>query len=128
MFSAACLVVESGETAKIAINVSGEYFCYILECADGSYYTGWTTDLQRRIRQHNSGRGARYTAAHRPVRLVYVEEQPDRSTAMKREAKIKTFSHTGKQRLIQKFTASNSRADQAKDSDSSIQKECPNPC
>jgi putative endonuclease len=46
------------------------YFCYILECSDGSYYTGWTTDPQRRLRQHNRGIGARYTRSHGPVRLV----------------------------------------------------------
>jgi hypothetical protein len=47
-------------------------FCYLLECSDGSFYTGWTTDPQRRAKQHNLGTGARYTRMHRPVRLVYV--------------------------------------------------------
>jgi putative endonuclease len=83
--------------------VSSEYFCYILECADGSYYTGWTTDPRRRVRQHNAGRGARYTRTHSPVRLVYLEEQPDRASAMKREAKIKTLTHAAKQKMIQAY-------------------------
>lgn len=55
------------------------FFCYILECADGTYYIGWTTDPQRRLLQHNAGRGARYTRSRRPVRLVYLEEWPRRA-------------------------------------------------
>lgn len=77
-------------------------YCYILECSDGSYYTGWTTDPVRREKQHNQGRGARYTRTHRPVRLVYIEPQPDRRTAMRRERAIKTLSHERKSQLIQK--------------------------
>ena len=76
------------------------FYCYILECADGSFYTGWSTDPERRTRLHNSGRGARYTRAHRPVRLVYVENQPDRSSAMKREHIIKNMNRKAKERLI----------------------------
>ncbi len=77
------------------------YYCYIVECSDGSYYTGWSTDPQRRERQHNRGKGARYTRQHLPVRLVYIEEQPSRQEAMKREAAIKKMPHQRKQRLIQ---------------------------
>ncbi len=76
------------------------YFCYILECSDGTYYTGWTTDPERRLRQHNSGAGARYTRSRRPVRLAYVEEQPDRASAMKRERAIKSLSRQQKTCLI----------------------------
>ncbi len=75
-------------------------FCYILECADGTFYTGWTTDPERRLKTHNAGRGAKYTRTRGPVRLVYVEEQPDRSTAMKRERAIKALSRARKKRLI----------------------------
>ncbi|GAB4484039.1 MAG: GIY-YIG nuclease family protein [Anaerolineales bacterium] len=75
------------------------FFCYMLECADGSFYTGWTTDPPRRERQHNAGRGARYTRAHRPVKLVYVEEVTDKSAALKRERAIKNLSHAQKARL-----------------------------
>jgi len=75
------------------------FYCYILECSDGTYYTGWTTDPQRRLRQHNRGRGARYTRYRRPVRLVYVEEQPDRGSAMRREFKIKQMSRKAKGKL-----------------------------
>jgi putative endonuclease len=75
-------------------------FCYILECSDGTYYTGWTTDPIRRTKQHNAGRGAKYTRSHRPVRLVYIEELPDRGSAMRREVKIKRMGRKKKQKLI----------------------------
>lgn len=78
------------------------YYCYIVECADGSYYTGWSLDPARREKQHNRGKGAAYTRLHRPVRLVYVEEQPDLTAAMKRERAIKTLKHEQKQKLIQR--------------------------
>ena len=76
------------------------FFCYIVECADGTYYTGWTTNPERRTRQHNLGRGAKYTRQHGPVRLVYVESLPDRSQAMRREHEIKALKRPQKQRLI----------------------------
>lgn len=76
------------------------FFCYILECADGTYYTGWTTDPHRREKQHNKGIGSKYTRMHRPVKLVYIEEASDRSSAMKRERTIKTYTHLRKQKLI----------------------------
>ena len=57
-------------------------YVYIVECADGSYYTGWTTDLRRRLAAHNAGRGSRYTRIRRPVKLVYSEEHPDRASAV----------------------------------------------
>jgi len=76
------------------------FYCYIVECADGTYYTGWTTDPARRLRQHTAGRGARYTRAHAPVRLVYVEPQPSRGDAMRREVALKAMSRSRKQTLI----------------------------
>jgi putative endonuclease len=75
-------------------------FCYILKCSDGTYYTGWTTDPTRRTMQHNAGCGAKYTRSHRPVRLVYVEELPDRGSAMRRELQIKRMKREGKEKLI----------------------------
>lgn len=77
------------------------YYCYIVECSDGSYYTGWSLDPVRRAQQHNKGHGAKYTRQHRPVKLVFVEEQTDLSSAMKREHAIKTLKHDQKKRLIQ---------------------------
>ena len=79
------------------------YFCYILECADGSYYTGWTLDPARREKQHNAGKGAKYTAFHRPVHLVYQEEQPDLSAALKRERALKKLTHKQKADLVEKY-------------------------
>ena len=75
-------------------------FCYIVECADGTLYTGWTTDPERRVKVHNRGLGARYTKMRRPVRLVYVEPQPDRTAAMKREIEIKKMRREGKEKLV----------------------------
>ena len=79
------------------------FFCYILECADGTFYTGWTTDPVRRERQHNHGIASRYTRMHRPVRLVYLEPQTDRPTAMRRELQIKTYPRAKKKALIDQF-------------------------
>ena len=76
------------------------YYCYILECADGTYYTGWTVNPDRRVATHNKGRGARYTRTRCPVKLVYVEELPDRKSAMKRELAIKKLKRVGKGKLI----------------------------
>lgn len=76
------------------------FYCYILECADGTFYTGWTTDPERRLKQHNKGTGARYTRSRLPVKMVYLEPQPDRTTAMKREMSIKRLSRKRKKRLI----------------------------
>lgn len=76
------------------------FYCYILECADGSFYTGWTTDPVRREKQHNRGTGAAYTRMHRPVRLVYVEPQASRSEAMRRERAIKRLTHLKKEALV----------------------------
>jgi len=76
------------------------YYCYILECADGTYYTGWTVDPERRLTAHNKGRGARYTRTRCPVKLVYVEELPDQKSAMKREIAIKRMKRERKVKLI----------------------------
>ncbi len=78
-------------------------FTYILECADGTLYTGWTEDLARRVRAHNAGRGARYTRGRRPVRLVYWEAQPSRNAAQRREAALRRLSRAQKQQLIHAF-------------------------
>jgi putative endonuclease len=80
------------------------YYVYMLECADGTLYTGITTDLERRVEEHNSSdKGAKYTRARRPVRLVYSEVYEDRSRASKREYEIKhTMSRTQKLLLLKK--------------------------
>lgn len=77
-------------------------FCYIVECADGTYYTGWAVDPEKRVAVHNKGRGAKYTRMRLPVKLAYVEEQPDRNSAMKRERAIKRMKREGKRQLIRR--------------------------
>ena len=76
------------------------YYCYIVECSDGTYYTGWTTNPEHRVKTHNAGRGARYTRMRKPVKLAYVESLPDRASAMKRERAIKALTRAGKKKLI----------------------------
>jgi len=77
-----------------------QFYCYIIECADGTLYTGMTADLERRLRQHNLGIGSRYTRSRRPLRLVFVEPQPDRRAAMRRERAIKALPRKRKMALI----------------------------
>ncbi len=81
-------------------HVVEEWFVYIVECADGSFYTGITNDLDRRVDEHNAGKGARYTRGRGPVSLRYHEIQLDRSKASVRECEIKAMSRQGKQKLI----------------------------
>lgn len=78
-------------------------YCYILECADGTFYTGWTTDPKRRVSQHNKGIGAKYTNTRRPVKLVYLEPHPNRRDAMKRELAIKKMKRVQKSRLVEEY-------------------------
>jgi len=77
-------------------------FTYIVQCSDGTYYTGWTNDLEKRIEAHNSGHGAKYTNPRRPVRLVYHESFHSESEARKREAQIKGWTRAEKEMLINK--------------------------
>ena len=71
-------------------------YTYIVKCSDGSLYTGWTNNLEKRIKDHNAGRGAKYTKARRPVVLVHKEEFPTKQEAMKREWEIKRLSRKEK--------------------------------
>ncbi len=75
----------------------------MVECADGTLYTGWTTDLRRRVAAHNAGRGSQYTRLRRPVKLVYFENLPNRSEAMRREAQIKRMKRSAKLFRISNF-------------------------
>ena len=75
-------------------------YVYILSCGDGSLYTGWTNDLEKRVKAHSSGRGAKYTRTHLPVELVYSEQLDTKEAAMSREWHIKRLSHAEKLRLI----------------------------
>ncbi|WP_436934665.1 GIY-YIG nuclease family protein [Halovenus marina] len=75
-------------------------YVYIVECADESLYTGYTTDVGRRVREHDAGNGAKYTAGRRPVTLRYVEYHPSKGAAMRREHEIKSLTRTQKERLL----------------------------
>lgn len=72
----------------------------MLRCADGSYYTGWTNDLEKRLKAHNQGKGSKYTRSRIPVELVYYESFPSKEEAMKREAAIKKLSRSKKELLM----------------------------
>ena len=72
----------------------------MLKCSDGTLYTGWTNDLEKRVEAHNSGKGAKYTKARRPVELAYYEEFETKEQAMKREYAIKQLGRKEKQELI----------------------------
>jgi putative endonuclease len=77
------------------------WWTYIVQCNDGSLYTGITTNLERRVDEHNSSKkGAKYTKTRRPVKLVYAETHPDRSTSSKRESVIKKLNRIDKLKLI----------------------------
>jgi putative endonuclease len=77
-----------------------KYYVYILECNDGSLYTGSTNNLERRLKQHNDGKGAKYTKMHRPVKIVYSAEAKDKSSAFKEEYRIKQLKRIDKLKLI----------------------------
>lgn len=78
-------------------------YTYILECSDGTYYTGWTVDLEARLKAHNAGKGARYTRARLPVRIIYAEHQPDQREAQRREAAIRKLSRKGKKAMADAY-------------------------
>lgn len=75
-------------------------YTYIVECRDKTLYTGWTTDLEKRVKAHNEGRGAKYTKNRSPVRLVYYEQYETKQEAMKREYAIKQLTRREKEQLI----------------------------
>ncbi len=75
-------------------------FTYIVECADGSFYTGWTNDLEKRIEAHNAGRGAKYTRSRGPVKLIWYREAASKEEAMQWEWRIKQMTHQEKVALI----------------------------
>lgn len=78
-----------------------QYWVYILRCKDNTLYTGITTDTERRLQEHESGAGAKYTRSRAPLTLVYREVQPDKSAALRREIAIKRMTRKNKLRLIE---------------------------
>ena len=87
-------------TAKTDETQTDAAFVYMLRCADGTLYTGWTNDLEKRVKAHNDGRGAKYTHARRPVTLVYSETLPTKEAALRREAAVKKLTRAQKLALI----------------------------
>ena len=75
-------------------------YVYFLRCGDGSLYTGWTNDLEQRLAAHQSGKGAKYTRGRLPIEMVYFEEMPDKSAALKRENERKKLKKAEKELLI----------------------------
>ncbi len=75
-------------------------YVYILRCADGSLYTGWTNDLEKRVKTHSAGKGAKYTKARLPVELVYYEKFEQKGEALSREISIKKLKKSAKEKLI----------------------------
>ncbi len=76
------------------------WFCYLLECADGTLYTGITNDLDKRLAAHNDGTGSKYTRSRLPVQMVYTEPHADRANASRRETALKKLSRAAKLALI----------------------------
>lgn len=79
-------------------------YTYMLECSDGSYYTGWTNDLRKRIKTHKAGKGGKYTRSRLPVHLVYFERYEEKHDARSREVRLKQLSHAEKQALAASFS------------------------
>ena len=92
--------VKGGSKRETNEPSGNKWFVYILGCADDSVYTGITNDVKRRCQQHNNGTASRYTRSRRPTKLVWQEEQPNRSLALKREAAIKAMTRRDKLALI----------------------------
>ena len=90
---------------KFITKVKKMAYTYIVECSDGTLYTGWTNDLKHRMKSHNAGMGAKYTRARLPVQLVYYEEFQSKQEAMKREYAIKQLTKKDKQILLRKMDA-----------------------
>jgi putative endonuclease len=80
---------------------SPDHYAYVLRCSDGTFYTGYTTDVQRRVEEHDAGDGAKYTRGRTPVELVHVESFDSQSAAMRREYEIKQLSRGQKEALVE---------------------------
>ena len=80
--------------------MSEKNYTYILKCGDGTYYTGWTNDLEKRLLSHNNGTGSKYTRTRLPVEMVYFESFETKQEAMRREWEIKHMSRADKEKLI----------------------------
>ena len=82
------------------------YYVYILKCVDGSFYCGYTNNVEKRFEKHKSGKGAKYTRSRLPLEIVYIEEFETKSDALKRECRIKAMSRVQKERLVADYSTS----------------------
>ena len=80
----------------------GKFYVYVLECRDGTYYTGYTPDVEKRLKLHNAGRGAKYTRDRRPVKLIWCKEYKQFKNAFLEEKRIKRLTRKQKEKLINK--------------------------
>ena len=87
-----------------------DFFVYLVECGNKTYYCGWTTNPEARVKAHNKGTASKYTRARLPVKLVYIEKQKNKGAALRREAKIKSLSRKQKQALVNSFAAKASQS------------------
>ena len=94
------ILTTTNSFSKAKVSKTHPWFIYILECQDGSFYTGITTDIERRLKMHNDGKGARFTRSRRPVKVIYQESLSTRAQALIREYKIKALSRIKKQALV----------------------------
>lgn len=88
------------EASEHSTESDDAHHVYVVECRDGTYYTGYTTDIDRRVAEHNAGQAAKYTRGRRPVELVYVESFESKSAAMQREHAIKQLRRSVKEQLV----------------------------
>lgn len=91
----------------VELDDDDSFYTYMILCEDNSYYTGYSNDPWRRFEVHKAGRGAKYTRAHKPVKLVYVEKFKYKGAAMRRECQIKKLTHFQKEQLILSTTPKN---------------------
>jgi putative endonuclease len=96
--------------SKKKIKREGRYFVYIVKCKDGTYYTGYTNNLENRIYLHNNGKGAKYLKNKLPVKLVYAKEYRYYKNALRRERNIKKMTREQKKRLIANYRDNNSNS------------------
>ena len=94
------LTVINRHPGEAILDKAKKHYVYILQCSDGTFYTGYTTDPERRTRVHNSGKGAKYTRSRRPVELIYTEEYDNKTEAQRREYAIKQLTRAEKEQLI----------------------------
>ena len=88
------------QNSKNRISIKTKFYVYMVICSDNSFYTGYTNDVPARVKKHNDGKGAKYTRGRGPVTLVYQEELPSKSDAMRREYQIKQMTHMEKVFLV----------------------------